>query len=96
MDFLENKQYKIIWLNSFTHELSHIYYYLSNILKETSTANKFHIKVVKLISTLSYFPEKYPRLHHNTDIRKIPIDKYIILYKFNRNTRSSFYSTYIS
>ena len=56
MDSLENRKYKIEWLDSFKDELSQIYYYLSKILKELSIANNFHKKVYKLISSLSYFP----------------------------------------
>lgn len=96
MDYQENNRYKIIWLNSFKNELSHIYYYLSNKLKEPFIANKFHSKVFKTLSTLSYFPERFPLLNHNNNIRKIPIDKYVILYTVNHNTRSSLYFTHLS
>lgn len=96
MDYQENNRYKIIWLNSFKNELSHIYNYLSNKLKEPSIANKFHSKVFKTLSTLSYFPERFPLLNHKNTIRKIPIDKYVILYTVNHNTRSSLYFTHLS
>ena len=96
MDYQENNRYKIIWLNSFKRELSHIYYYLSIKLKEPSIANKFHSKVLKILSTLSYFPERFPKINHNKNIRKIPIDKYVILYTVNHDTRSSFYLTHLS
>lgn len=94
MDYLENRKYKIIWLNSFRRELSHIYYYLSKILKKPSIANSFHRKVYQTLSTLSYFPERYQKIYGNKNIRKIPIDNYIILYTVNLNTRSSFHITY--
>ena len=71
MDYLENRKYKIIWLNSFRRELSHIYYYLSKILKEPSIANSFHRKVYQTLSTLSYFPERYQKIYGNKNIRKI-------------------------
>ena len=94
MDYQENKKYKIIWLNSFKYELSHIYNYLSRTLKEPSLANKFHNEVFKFISTLSYFPERYQKIFPDKNIRRIPIDKYVILYTVNHNTRANFYLTY--
>lgn len=94
MDSLENRKYQLIWLNSFKDELSHIYYYLSNILKEPSIANNFHHKVFKILSSLSYFPERYQRISSHKNIRRIPINNYIILYTVNHNTRTSFYLTY--
>lgn len=96
MDSLENRKYKVVWLNSFKHELSRIYYYLSEILKEPSTANNFHKKIFKMLSTLSYFPERYPKMSFDKDIRRMPIDKYIILYTVNHDTRTSIHFTYIS
>lgn len=95
MDYLENRKYKIIWLNNFRHELSHIYYYLSKILKEPSIANNFHRKVYKTLSTLSYFPKRYQKIYSNKNIRRIPIDNYIILYTVNLNTRTSLPITYL-
>lgn len=96
MDSLENRKYKVVWLNSFKHELSQVYYYLSQILKEPSTANKFHKKVYKILSTLSYFPERSPEISFDKNIRKISIDKYIILYTINHDTRTSLHFTYFS
>ena len=96
MDYLENKKYKVIWLNSFKHELSHNYYYLSNNLKAPSAANKLHRKVFKTLSSLSYFPERYQKTYCNKDIRKIPLGKYIILYTVDHAARQSFYLTYFS
>lgn len=96
MDSLENRKYKIEWLDSFKDELSQIYYYLSKILKEPSIANNFHKKVYKLISSLSYFPERYQKIAFDKNIRRIPIDKYIILYTVNYNTRANLYFTYFS
>lgn len=96
MDYQENNKYKIIWLNSFKNDLSHIYYYLSYKLKEPSIANKFHSKVFKTLSTLSYFPERFPLLKHNKNIRKISIDKYVVLYTVKHNTRSSLYFAHLS
>ena len=94
MDYQENKKYQIKLRNKFKDELDQIYFYLSKILKEPSIANNFHKKVYKTISTLSYFPERYQKISITKNIRRIPINGYVILYNVNHNTRSSFYSTY--
>ena len=64
MDYLENKKYKVIWLNSFKDELSHIYHYLSENLNEFSITNNSHSKVFKSLSNLSYFTEMYQKTNH--------------------------------
>ena len=94
MDYQGNRKYQIKLRNKFKDELDQIYLYLSKILKEPSIANNFHKKVYKTISTLSYFPERYQKISITKNIRRIPINGYIILYSVNHNTRSSFYSTY--
>lgn len=91
MDYQENKKYQIKLRNKFKDELDQIYFYLSKILKEPSIANNFHKKVYKTISTLSYFPERYQKISVTKNIRRIPINGYIILYSVNHDTRSSFY-----
>lgn len=96
MDYLENNDYQVIWLNSFKHELSHIYYYLSKVLQEPLIANNFHKKVYRVLETLAYFPERYATILSKKGVHRIPIDKYVILYTVNHNTRSSFYFTYFS
>lgn len=90
MDYLENKKYKVIWLNSFKDELSHIYHYLSENLNEFSITNNFHRKVFKALSNLSYFPEMYQKINHEKNIRRITIDKYVILYTVDDNTGQVF------
>ncbi len=94
MDYQENKKYQIKLRNKFKDELDQIYFYLSKILKEPSIANNFHKKVYKTISTLSYFPERYQKISVTKNIRRIPINGYIILYSVNHDARSSFYFTY--
>lgn len=96
MAYQETRKYKIKLRNKFKNELDQIYFYLSKILKEPSVAKNFHKKVYKTISTLSYFPERFQKISFTKNIRRIPINKYIILYTVNHNTRSSFYLTYFS
>ena len=90
MECLSNKRYEVIWLNSFKDELSHIYHYLSKELNEPYIVNKFHRKVFNSLSYLSYYPEIYQKINHNKNIRRIPIDKYVILYTIDNHKKRVF------
>ena len=80
MDYPNVKKYEVIWLNSFKNELSHIYNYLSVNLNEHSVAKKLHKKILNSLYYLSYYPNIYQKINHRKNIRRIPIDKYVILY----------------
>lgn len=91
MDYLKTNKFEVIWLNSFTDELSYIYNYFSTNLNENSIINKFHRKILKSLSYLSYYPEIYQKINHPTkEIRRIPIDKYVILYSLDKVSKRVF------
>ena len=96
-----NKKYKIIWSKSFIHDLDNIYNYIFYDLNEPFTARLLHSKIVSSLSSLKYFPNRCPKLFNSTNnktynIRKLIVDKYIILYKVIIDTRSSFFTSYLS
>ena len=84
----------------FEKELTEIYNHIAFKLDSISSANKFYHKVKNAIYSLKYYPERYMKVyslqHPQRNLRKLTIDNYIIIYEVNNNTRSSFYSTYIS
>ena len=77
--------YKIIISSSFEKELQNIFYYINFFLREHTTAKYFYNKVINSISTLSYFPERFPKLSNNknSNFRRLLIDNYIIIYEVN-------------
>ena len=85
---------------SFEKELQKIYKHISFKLKEPITANNFYNKVVKEIYSLQHFPERYLKIssykNKNRNIRRMPINQYIVIYEVDNNTRTSLYFTYFS
>lgn len=85
---------------SFENELEKIYNYIAFKLKEPATAKNFYNQVTKEIYSLQYFPKRYMKIpiykKRKREIRRLPFNKYAIIYEVDNNTRSSFYFTYIS
>lgn len=85
---------------SFEKELKNIYKHLSFKLKEPMIANKFYNKVIKEISSLQYFPERYTKIssyiNQIRNLRKLLVDRYVVIYEVNHNTRTSLYLTHFS
>jgi len=71
----------------FTIELDRICDYLSYSLNSPKTAKKFYFKVKNsIIFHLTLFPEQYSKVSisnkfQNRNLRKIPINNYIIIYE---------------
>ncbi len=85
---------------TFEKELKRIYKHLAFKLKEPVIAQKFYERVIKEIYSLQYFPERYAKISNyknkTRNLRKLLINNYIIIYEVNKDTRPSFYFTYIS
>lgn len=91
------KKYKIIWSPEFKIELTRIVDYMYFTLKEPQIARKFYRKILETLNTLRFFPEGYPKLYLRNQIyRKLPINKYLVIYEVDKDTRTSLYFTYIS
>lgn len=92
-------KYKITWSPKAYEDLQRIDNYIRYYLKEENIANKLIKKLFESISNLKYLPEKYPMLKHNDihkNIRKMPVENYIVIYQIDYTSRTNFYSTYIS
>lgn len=81
-------EYTIKPTPSFEIELENAYRYIAYKLKEPITAKRFYNKVIKEIYSLQYFPERYVKINNykdkNRNLRKILIDKYVIIYEVNK------------
>lgn len=86
--------YKIITTSNFETEFLKIYNYIRLNLKEPLIANKFYSKIFSSITSLNYFLERYPKFsyfkNHNSNIRKLIVDKYVIIYQVNNNSNEVF------
>ena len=93
-------KYKIIWSPKANKDLQNIYKYIAYHLKENATANNVIKEIMNSISCLNYSPERYLKISNYTDkmrnLRRLPINKYIVIYEINNNTRTSLYLTYLS
>ena len=85
---------------TFKKELQSIINYIKNVLKEPLVADKLYKSVIQKISKLKHMPERCSKVTHSTNkfanLRRLQINKYIIIYEVNNSTRASFYSTYFS
>lgn len=91
-------KYTIRQTTSFEVELENIYRYLAFSLKEPNTAKKYLNTIIEKIYSLQFFPERYSKIHNfkNRNIRKMPVNNYLVIFEVVNDTRSSFYSTYFS
>ena len=93
-------KYQIIWSPKAYEDLQNIHAYIAYHLKEKYIANNMIKKILDSISGLCYLPEKHMKVFKSNirikNLRKLPIDNYVVIYEVVHNTRSSFYFTYIS
>ena len=86
--------YKILTTSNFEIEFQKIFYYINFNLKEPLVARKFYSKIISSITSLNYFPERYPKFsdfkNHDSNIRKLIVDKYIIIYQVKNDSRQIF------
>lgn len=79
---------------NFKEELKSIIYHIRVRLKEPLVAEKLYNNIVKKISSLSFMPERYTRIYSSKDktrnIRKLPVNNYLIIYEINKNTGQVF------
>lgn len=91
-------KYKVNLTSQFIEELDKILYFS---LYSQKTVKKLYDKIKNSVLNLDFSPERYFRIsnmkkYKKLNIRRLPIDNYIIIYEVNNNTRSSLYFTYIS
>ena len=79
------KEYKINLTQQFREELDKILYFFpySNISKR-----KLYWEVKNIVQSLSIFPERYQKINYSKrtnekDLRKIPINKFVIIYNID-------------
>lgn len=92
-------KYKIIWSPEAKKDLDNIYTYIAFYLKEAHSAHNIIKNILNSISDLTHFPERYSKIFYYTNksrnIRKLPIDKYIILYEIDNISRENLYFAHI-
>lgn len=94
------KKYKIAWAPKAYTDLQNIHFHIEYYLKEKITANTVIKKLLNSILNLSYLPEKYVKIQGFNDktknIRRMPVDNYLVIYEIDNNTRTSLHFTYFS
>ena len=79
---------------NFKEELKNIIYHIRVRLKEPLVTEKLYNNVVKKIYSLTFMPERYARIYNSKDktrnIRKLPVNNYLIIYEINKNTGQVF------
>jgi len=87
-------EYFIHTTSQFNEEFDRIYHYINFYLHSPRAANKFYFKIKKSILSLNFFPERFPKVpsvnYQNHNLRKLIIDKYIIIYEVQNNSNEVF------
>ena len=94
-----NEIFKIHPTTTFKNELEAIIHYIKNKLKEPFLADNFYKTIVSEISSLEYMPERYMKIlnkNRKRNLRRLPIDKYVVIYEVDNKTRSSLYLAHLS
>ena len=76
--------------------MQEIYFYIARDLKEENIAKRTVKKIMNAIVNLCIFPKKYKRIKQSEDIRKMLLERYVVIYKVDNKNRKDFYFTYIS
>lgn len=82
--------YKIIFTNTAKNELKSIYVYISRELKMDNSAKKLMKKIEQTILMLGKSPclaRKVKIKPYGYEYHKLIIDKYIVLYRVNKNNK---------
>ena len=71
--------------------LLNIIHYIKTSLNQPQSAIFLYNRILRKISTLKFMRERYVRINNsNKNLRKVIIDKYIIIYETNNFTREVF------
>lgn len=91
-------KYKIIWSPQAYEDLDKIHFYIEHFLKEPQISNNILNKILKLVDSLKFFPERYPKVFNIAieNIHRVAINNYIVIYKVDNYSRSNIYFTYFS
>lgn len=83
------EKYNIIMMEDATEDLEDIYIYISIELKSTTYAENQINRIKERILELKVFPERYQiidwEIEGRKDIRRMPVDKYNVLYIVQSN-----------
>lgn len=87
--------YIIHYTPQFELELDEIYHYIYYHLYSPQAADNLNTKVKLFISHLDLFPERYskvpiPKKLHYHNLRKMPVDNYIIIYEVDTYSHEVF------
>lgn len=88
------KEYSVIMQPQFLEELEVILYFFQD---RYSTKRKVYAEVRNTVYSLSIFPERYSKINNNfntKNIRKLPINKYVVIYEVN-NEKNEIYLLHI-
>jgi len=89
------KKYKINFTNQFKMELYNFLYKTSPLTNNSLISDKFYSKIMKSLFSLKIFPERYAKIYtlnnkEYSNIRRLTIDKYVIIYEVNNTTNEVF------
>ena len=88
------KEYSVIIQPQFLEELEVILYFFQD---RYSTKRKVYAEVRNTVYSLSIFLERYSKINNNfntKNIRKLPINKYVVIYEVN-NEKNEIYLLHI-
>lgn len=88
--------YRIIITQTFENDFKKLFNYISFINYKSSYLKILYNQIMNSIYSLEFLPERYAKIYNpsigkdHSNLRKLLIDKYIIIYKVHSNTNEVF------
>jgi len=86
---INDEQYKLIFTNDAIKEMDNIFYYISENLYATSSAQKLMSEIDDAIENLKYMPKAYSVIkeHLQMEYRRVIVKKYVIIYTIDEEEK---------
>ena len=80
--------YKVVFTRRSEYDLTAILEYLTVELDSAPAAGRFSRRLDRVLKNLSSMPEMYDTLDQNPSLRKVPIGKYLMIFRLDPSSET--------